>query len=244
MLKKFLGILVCVGVLCVGCYNYQDLLFPVKEGEPQPETGPDTLVGKIDVKNSPYFTAPDFYNMKSGGSLILLEKFTTHQQRSGYTCGPAAASMVIEHFTKKREDEFAMGKIMGTNNTNGTTVKGMVKYFEEIGWDVKSSESKSAPNTYEDFLKFVDENLQNNTPIIVENVDWGGHYRVIIGHDSMATEFSGDDVLIMADPFDTCDHVQDGYVVQHAEKFYYMWFDHQLFAKNKQDKPYLIVRPK
>ncbi|MFQ9523393.1 MAG: hypothetical protein ACLR2G_07855 [Phascolarctobacterium faecium] len=29
----------------------------------------------------------------------------------------------------------------------------------------------------------------------------------------------------MADPCDTADHLQDGYVVVPAEKFFYMWFD-------------------
>lgn len=136
--KKVLGIFACLGIILGGVYY-------LLHGSGVPSSigmdstninGPDRLVGKIDIKDSPYFKAPDFYNMKSGGSLILLEKFKTHQQRSGYTCGPAAAAMVIEFLTGKQEDEFAMGKIMGTNNRTGTTIKGMAKYFESIGWNV------------------------------------------------------------------------------------------------------------
>lgn len=246
MTKKVLGIVACLGIIMGGVYYllHGSGIVPGVGLSPESSQGPDRLVGKIDVKDSPYFKAPDFYNMKSGGSLILLEKFKTHQQRSGFTCGPSVAAMVIEHFTGKQEDEFAMGKIMGTNNRTGTTVKGMVKYFESIGWKVSSSASSSSPGTYEDFLKWVDKHLQKGVPIIIENVEWGGHYRVIIGHDTMGTKHTGDDVLVLADPFDTCDHIQDGYTVANAEKLFYMWFDHQLFEKSQQKKPWVIAQPK
>jgi hypothetical protein len=36
--------------------------------------------------------------------------------------------------------------------------------------------------------------------------DWGGHWQVIIGYDTMGTEVEQDDVLIVADPYDTTDH--------------------------------------
>lgn len=244
VIKKALAALLCLGVICSGIFYLKENFGDAEAGEVQSETGPDVFVGKIDIKDSPYFKAPDFYNMKSEGSLILLEKFKTHQQRSGYTCGPAACAMVIEYFTKERQDEFAMGKVMGTNNTNGTRIKGMVKYFKQIGWQVESSEDFDTPSTYGDFLVFVDKHLKDNTPVIVENVEWGGHYRVIIGHDTMGTKHEGDDVLIMADPFDTCDHIQDGYVIVNAEKFFYMWFDHMLFPKKEQNKPWIVAKPR
>lgn len=37
----------------------------------------------------------------------------------------------------------------------------------------------------------------------------------------MGTEYEGDDVIIVADPFDTTDHNQDGYGVYGAERFIY-----------------------
>ena len=75
--KKVLGIFACLGIILGGVYY-------LLHGSGVPSSigmdstninGPDRLVGKIDIKDSPYFKAPDFYNMKSGGSLILLEKF-------------------------------------------------------------------------------------------------------------------------------------------------------------------------
>ena len=65
-----------------------------------------------------------------------------------------------------------------------------------------------------------------------------------MGYDSMGTAHTGDDVLFMADPFDTSDHLQDGYNILSAERFFYMWFDHQLFKKADQNKQWLIAKPK
>ena len=50
-------------------------------------------------------------------------------------------------------------------------------------------------------LVFAQDSLREGSPIIVENVDWGGHWRVIIGYDTMGTESPLDDVLILMDPY-------------------------------------------
>ena len=211
----------------------------------EPLGGAKQFVGKVDIKNSPYFPQLDIYNMKSNENLIILSKFKTQQQNTGYTCGPVAANMVVQHFNgQPLHKEMEIAKIMGTNKFNGTDLKGMCKYFDAIDWEVKSTFKDGAPKSYEDFLKFVSDNLKDNTPIIVENVDWGGHWRVIIGYDTMGTKHKGDDVLIMADPFDTTDHLQDGYNILGAERFFYMWFDHQLFKEGEQDKLWLTAKPK
>ena len=78
---------------------------------------------------------------------------------------------------------------------------------------------------------------------MVENVDWGGHWRVIIGYDDMGDKQDGNDVLIMADPSDTTDHLQDGYGIVPAERFFHMWFDAHLFNKGEQEKQWLTAEP-
>ena len=65
----------------------------------------------------------------------------------------------------------------------------------------------------------ITENLSSNRPIMVENIDWSGHWRVIIGYDSCGDE---GDVLILADPYDVTDHCQDGYVIESFDKFFSM----------------------
>lgn len=206
--------------------------------------GAAQYIGQHDIKESPYFAHPDIYNMKSNENLNIISHFKTRQQHTGYTCGPVAAAMVVENLNGKEiNTEKEIYTIMGTSNKKGTDCKGMVKYFKKIGWQVESSADKGSPADYEAFLKFVREHLQAGVPIMVENVDWGGHWRVIIGYDTMGTAYTGDDVLIMADPFDTSDHLQDGYNIVSAERFFYMWFDDHLFKLTERKKQWLAARP-
>lgn len=245
--KKALTAALCALVILGGTnYLMQQYATPTANAAAsETVSGAAQFVGKHDIKDSPYFKHPDFYNMQSNEHLTLLPKFATTQQITYYTCGPAAANMVVKYYNGKViDDELAVAKVMNTSTTVGTNTKGMVKYFEKIGWEVHSSVKDKTPDNYDDFLTFVESNLKNNTPIMVENVDWGGHWRVIIGYDTMGTEHKGDDVLIVADPFDTTDHLQDGYGIVPAERFFYMWFDHQLYPKADQQRQWLTAKPK
>ena len=242
---KIILLTACIGALLTGVYCLTQYAAPPSGQAETPTKGAAQFAGRHDIKNSPYFAAPDIYNMHSNKHLLLLENFKTRQQITGYTCAPAAAAMVVEHFLHRDlHDEMAIAKIMGTSKINGTSIKGVVKYFQEIGWEVRSSASDTAPQDYAAFQRFVRQYLEQNTPIIVENVDWGGHYRVIIGYDSMDTEYGGDDVLLLADPFDLADQIQDGYNVVNAQKFYYMWFDAQLFPSGERQHPWIAAWPK
>jgi hypothetical protein len=49
---------------------------------------------------------------------------------------------------------------------------------------------------------------------------WGGHWQIIIGYDSLGTPSTADDVLILAEPYDTTDHCQDGYTIVSLQHFY------------------------
>ncbi len=42
--------------------------------------------------------------------------------------------------------------------------------------------------------------LAEGKPVMVCWNDWGGHWQVIIGYDTMGTETQQDDVFIVADP--------------------------------------------
>ena len=261
MIKKV--ILIAVAVIAVAMLNFYSDKKSDGKAEPsgpidnltakvafllEKDGGPAAVQGQSDVKDSPYFKTVDVYNMKSGGSLLLLEKYKTHQQHTGYTCGPAAALTVVQHFLGKAPDsEMEMAKIMETHPAGvkdpGTNTRGMSRYFEQKGWIVKNALKDGSPDTYKKFLKFVDENLKQGIPIMVENVEWGGHWRVIIGHDTMGDANEVNDVLILADPYDTSDHNQDGYSFVSAERFYYMWFDAQLFREKEKMRQWLTAVP-
>lgn len=209
----------------------------------------DGSVARFDIKNdvssSPYFVQLDVFKMRSNEHLTLLHEFTTYQQTTVYTCGPVVANMVVAHYLgKPLHPEMETAKRMKCTQYNGTTTKALRSYFKDIGWNVKSSADTASPKSYGEFLDFVKSNLKDNSPIMVENVDWGGHWRIIIGYDSMGTDNTGDDVLIFADPFDKADHLQDGYVIVPAEKFFYMWFDAIKFAKGANYRQWVIAKPK
>ncbi|WP_346353051.1 C39 family peptidase [Azotosporobacter soli] len=211
--------------------------------------GASSYNGIGNVENSPYFPSLDVYNLQPTATLTILPRYKTYQQTTEITCGPAAALTVLHHFGNTSWQEKEIAKIMATKAVVGTDTQGMVAFFKAIGWDVKSSLTSANKEGVsfakeEDFKNFVLENLRNNTPIMVENIDWSGHWRVIIGYDTMGTDTLADDVLIMADSYDTGDHKQDGYVVQSSEKFYYMWFDAHMLPKGQQTQQWLSAKPR
>lgn len=210
--------------------------------------GPAAYLHQFDQKDSPYYVHPDFYRMKSHGSLLLLSHYRTHQQETEYTCGPAAALTVADYYLgKSPHSEMEIARIMETHPWGmedvGTNTRGMVRYFTGMGWTVHSSLTDGSPETYEAFVAFVKQNLSQGIPIMVENVDWGGHWRVIIGFDSLGDDKGANDVLIMADPYDTTDHLQDGYGIVPSQRFYYTWFDAKLFRPGEADRQWLTAVP-
>ncbi len=208
------------------------------------DEGAAAAPAEINHAESIYFTEPDFYNMTSTDSLIILPKYPTYQQTTEYTCGPAAALTVLQYYKNNNYDEMQLAAEMKTSDKVGTNTANMAKFFEKIGWNVKSSLTSKPIETYSDFKKFVVRNLQRGVPILVENVEWGGHWRVIIGYDSMNIDSDLDDVLIFVDPYDTSDHKQDGYTIGNGWRFFSMWYDHSLLPKNQRNQPFVVTYPK
>ena len=179
---------------------------------------------KHDIYNSTYFNYLDIYNMKSSGSLILLEKFKTYQQTSPYSCGPASIIMAIHYLDGTILDEEEVAKKAKTDNITGTLAKDMDKAISELGYSFDSKfnyTEENLPSRDEIlFSKYIKESLKNNESIIVLSKDWGGHYSVIIGYDDMGTDVYYDDIIILADPYDTSDHISDGYTIFNFQRFY------------------------
>lgn len=90
-------------------------------------------------------------------------------------------------------------------------------------------------------VKFLQRAIKQVHPVLV---DWAGHWQVVIGYDDMGTPGQeGDDVLIVADSYDTTDHLQDGYGFVPAHRLQYMWFDHDLLPEGQREKPWIIFEP-
>lgn len=202
---------------------------------------------EINHPDSIYYPDLDFYNMTSRGDRIILPHFGTYQQTTEYTCGPSASLMVLRYYGNYDFDEMELAKEMKTQGYPiGTNPANMVKFFQKIGWEVESSVSKGAVQfkKFGEFREFVLKNLELGRPIIVENIEWGGHWRVIIGYDGIGTDVTQDDVLIFAEPYDTTDHEHDGYSFGSARRFYSMWFDHSMLPKKQRNQPWIVAYPK
>nr|WP_312215047.1 C39 family peptidase [Clostridioides sp.] len=229
-------------------------------------SGASSYANSGDHEDSPYFKDLDVYNMKSSDTLTVIPKFKTYQQTTEYTCGPVSALMVLEHYGEKGNEELKIADIMQSNkdiNGNnkekpgvanekgeyGTSTAGMVKFFDQIGWNVTSSLTEADKDGYsftdpEEFKNWVIKNLKNETPIMIEWIDWAGHWQDIIGYDTMGTDDFGDDVIIFADAYDTSDHNQDGYYIYPAERFFYMWQDRNVLPDDHAIQQWVIAEPK
>ena len=188
--------------------------------------GADVFRGKIDILNSKYYKAIDVYNLKSSGNLVLLEKFKTYQQTANYTCGCASLIMCAYHIDGKIINESECAVRAKSSPDFGTDPENLEKALTEFGYDYESKRKGFKEDeipSYDEykFAEYVKNSIKNNEPIIIASNDWAGHYTVIIGYDDMGTDVIEDDVAIVADPFDTSDHICDGYTIWSFDRLYY-----------------------
>ena len=216
----------------------EEKTIPYPAGYDLTTEGASSYANTGDHKDSIYYPQIDVFNMKSDDSLTILSKFKTYQQTTEVTCGPSSALMVLHHFGETNYDELEIAELakchkdLNGNNKEqpgvanergeiGTSTDKMVGFFKSLGWEVTSSLTEAGEDgytfqEYDQFKDFVIKNISEGTPIIVEWIDWAGHWADIIGYDTMGTETPADDVLILADPYDTSDHNQDGYQIYSA----------------------------
>ena len=201
---------------------------------------------------SPYFQEHDYYNMFSSGSLVLISKFRTFQQSTEYTCGPVCVQMVLCHFDYYGYDEFRLADLLGTGMSDGfgkgTSVVQIVSFFKSMGWVVKSNiDGVSFQGGFDDldsFKVWIVNLIVAGIPIMVNWMEYGGHWQVIIGYESIGSNPNLDyDVLIMAEPYDICDHSEDGYTVVSLIKFYSLWYDYNTNGEEYGYHPYVVAHP-
>lgn len=209
------------------------------------EDGADAFGGSLNHPQSAYYVINDYYNMKSGDSLHILEKFETYQQTEEYSCGPSCALMVLNRFGVEGYDELQLGESMETDHSRGTSVEGMAKFFTDLGWSVEvnaSTEPKFAD--IHEAERFLIEKLDAGVPVLVNWEDWRGHWQVVIGLDTCGTEDPYDDVVILADPYDVTDHYQDGYYIFPFGRFFDMWREGPCAEKTEPYvQAYVVARP-
>lgn len=228
-----------------------------------PEAGADSVERDGDHADSPYFSRLDFYHMTSTDTLTILPKFQTYQQTSESSCGVVSALMVLNYYGMLgdyTEESLAMLRNeAGDYKLSGaTSLKQAISIFEHVGgFQLESTYDYS--DYFDEYgyvangeiyevisLEMIQSYLKEGIPVMVAWNDWGGHWEVVIGYDTMGTETTQDNVLIVADPYDTTDHNQDGYGVYGAERFYYNWTMYNFFEGSEfaeADLLFLAVKP-
>ncbi|MGM9641537.1 MAG: C39 family peptidase [Faecousia sp.] len=230
--------------------NYSDEMKIAYSCDLSPEDGADSVERQGDHQDSPYFSTLDFYNMKSTDTLTILSQFKTQQQTSEWSCGVSSALMVLNWYGKlgsHNEETLAAYRSNGLE-PGATSLTQLIEIFQGVGGFDLYSTYDCAEDVYDVFtLDYIRETLAKGQPIIVGWNDWGGHWQVIIGYDTMGTETTQDDVIIVADPYDTTDHNQDGYGVYGAERFLYNFTFYNFFdetAGDLNDMCFLVAAPK
>lgn len=97
---------------------------------------------------------------------------------------------------------------------------------------------------YEQAARFFQQQLEAGRPILVCWNQWGGHWTVCIGYNDRGTPDNfDDDLLTMADSYDTTDEAVDGFTQVSLVTFFYDWFC-VMSPKPWQLQPYLVVAKK
>lgn len=209
------------------CQNMPDLhniAYPEGYKDRLMKEGASAFAGRTDHANSRYYVFNDYYNMESDETLRILTHFETYQQTTEYTCGAACALMVLNWFGQKQYHEMVVSHLIESRPGKGSTVENIADFFDLIGWKVEfHADTELKFDSIESFEKSIIEYIDRGIPIMVDWVDWAGHWQVIIGIDTCGTDTPYDDVLIFADPYDITDHFQDGYYIFPLSRFLGMW---------------------
>ena len=238
-------------------YN-PDHFIPIKESfYTNRIEGSKALQGKLNHFDSPYFKMADIYNMKSNSNRIIFSKFKTYEQTSEYSAQCAAIIMTLEYYGDETPSERqCMKDFAGVNDPDTfvdtdefyqkLSMKNLEVYINSLGYNTTSNDNYTDDNfPYDDSLSFsswVREILKKNETILVNWADWGGACPVIIGVDTMGNESPEDHVIILADSYDTCDHLNDGYYLIGLDKFFYNWQYNKISYFNEENEKYASGR--
>lgn len=215
------------------------------------------LNGEYDNMNTPYYLFTDYYNMKSTSTRTIFSKFSPYQQTMADSSGIACALMVLNYLGEDVQKTYTevnlvnrYEELMNTQvYKNGTTPEGLVKLMTDIGYKAEDANYVELASTtmqkIADFNSWVKETIDAGKFIFVryqDTMDYGWH--VIIGYDSMGTEYAKDDVIIFADPFDNTDHYQDGYNASATGRFYRWWMNVDKAGNTTDQFSGIVVTPK
>ncbi|MGE7780405.1 C39 family peptidase [Peribacillus sp. NPDC097264] len=154
--------------------------------------GADAYASAGDHADSRYYKAPDFFHMKSDDRLVLIENYQTMQQTTEWSCGPATALMVANHFGYTDLTEMDIAKQMksmtdldvkdalpGTANNfpeYGSNVSQLYDFFKNLeGFEVVESSYREEYNDA-DLIQASKEVTENNVGNLPATFTWNSLY--------------------------------------------------------------------
>ncbi|MDR2192271.1 MAG: C39 family peptidase [Endomicrobium sp.] len=189
----------------------------------------------------------DYYQLLSNPdkNFKYLKNFKGYQQTTDYTCGAAVVMSLLNFYGKlsnaqlNHKTEMKIAKEMGTSKTHGANPEQIAKWLKNNGFNVKYGTDGT--------LKMIKENIRKGTPVIVEWIDWGGHWAVACGyHKRFNAKKKRVDTIFLADPsayWYAPDNPLEITSVS-ALRFKFMWFDVKHFNPGKLvENIYIIATP-
>lgn len=192
------------------------------------------LMSKVSASTESAAFSPGF---ASQGDLTLLD-LRGLQQTTDFTCGPSALATLLSFFSIPGK-ELSIAQDVNSVPGSGTHPVEMTKWLNANGFEAVWGEA----STDSAGLKLLRDHLKDGLPTLVEWIDWGGHWVVVVGYDTKGTENPSDDEIIFADPYDHTDGKADGLTFVNAEKFLSMWFDSNCFERHMK-RIYVIAKPR
>jgi hypothetical protein len=188
-----------------------------------------------------YYTGIDFDTLKSNGHLTVIPLKSYRQQVTNYSCGAVAGMTVMSYYgmpvsnTDADEDRIAHEMFSNVTEKTGINPEQAALWLNRQGMNATWGTGGSR--------MMLRENLKNGIPTMVEWMDWGGHWVVVVGYDTRGTEIVWDDVIIFADSVDCHDDRVDGITYFNYGEFDAMWFDAHYFPEGMRERVYITAVP-
>jgi len=191
--------------------------------------------------DSEYYKILDVYNMQPNQNRSILTHFKTYQQTSEFSSPCSLIIMILTYYNMSAPSErhcsavdfgYNTEAMKGTYDRTEVFNKSTIPIFADklknvYGLEVETSGdyvNKTMP--FEDeksFSVWIKKQINDGNILIVLYNDWAGQYAAVIGVDDMGTDLTNDDVIILADAYDTTDHLQDGYTIWGLDRFFHLW---------------------
>ena len=197
-----------------------------------------TKNGKFDCVTENYYKLVDYYNMPCTDTRLIMQHFMPYQQTMSSSCTLCSLMVTMNYYGEDITNTYTEVAFVDCyerlNNICITGVgcgcNGRMRVLEEFGFDARRNTSSNVNeydyfNNYEEFKDWAWDIFAQDMPIPISWTPIGDHGEVLIGIETMGTDFIFDDVIVLADSADNWDLYQDGYNTVPATLFYAQWFE-------------------